>query len=324
MIIGAVEWPRPSRTTGKSGKGKPAAAKRRPSRRKPQGQAPDAKPARGKAQRRPASQGARRRPGEKQGLGKFLRDVRIEMAQGHLADAQGPHPVHARRPRRCRHRGRLHRRPRRVFSQPRRRGPHRSSREPGASACSTGTSSTRTRAMRTRSGPTSSIAVSRCSQEERIDQIVVPTEQVVETKDGEKVTDREAASSPATCWCRWSSPTTPGRWSRTLPGVTGFVGAQNKPVALSRAEVDRILHTASVERPKEKAEFAVGEHRARHVRAAHRLLRRGRRGQHRPEQAQGHGVHLRARDAGRAGFDQVKKTSLTQAAKRGKQWPRRS
>jgi transcriptional antiterminator NusG len=37
------------------------------------------------------------------------------------------------------------------------------------------------------------------------------------------------------------------------------VGAANKPVALSRAEVDRILHTASVERPKQKAEFSVGE-----------------------------------------------------------------
>jgi len=50
-------------------------------------------------------------------------------------------------------------------------------------------------------------------------------------------------------------------WSlvKNTPGVTGFVGAQNKPVALSRAEVDRIMHTASVERPKQKAEFTVGE-----------------------------------------------------------------
>jgi len=43
-------------------------------------------------------------------------------------------------------------------------------------------------------------------------------------------------------------------WSavKNTPGVTGFVGAANKPVALSRAEVDRILHTASVERPSRK------------------------------------------------------------------------
>ena len=52
------------------------------------------------------------------------------------------------------------------------------------------------------------------SQEDRIQQIVVPTEQIVETKEGQKVTS-ERRVFPATCSCRWSSPTTPGRSSRT-------------------------------------------------------------------------------------------------------------
>ena len=49
---------------------------------------------------------------------------------------------------------------------------------------------------------------------------------------------------------------------KNTPGVTGFVGAQNKPVPLSQAEVDRILHTAAVTATapqKSKAEFALGE-----------------------------------------------------------------
>jgi transcriptional antiterminator NusG len=95
-------------------------------------------------------------------------------------------------------------------------------------------------------------------QEERIHQIVVPTESVVETKDGEKITT-ERRVFPG--YVLVQMELTDDTWSlvKNTPGVTGFVGAQNKPVALSRAEVDRIMHTASVERPKQKAEFTVGE-----------------------------------------------------------------
>ncbi|RPI31306.1 MAG: transcription termination/antitermination protein NusG [Actinomycetota bacterium] len=94
-------------------------------------------------------------------------------------------------------------------------------------------------------------------QEERIVQIVVPTEQVVETKDGQKVT-QERRVFPG--YVLVQMELTDDTWSvKNTPGVTGFVGANNKPVALSRAEVDRILHTATVERPKQKAEFSVGE-----------------------------------------------------------------
>ena len=95
-------------------------------------------------------------------------------------------------------------------------------------------------------------------QEDRIHQIVVPTEQVVETKDGQKVTN-ERRVFPG--YVLVQMELTDDSWSlvKNTPGVTGFVGAKNKPVSLSRAEVDRIMHTASVERPKAKAEFSVGE-----------------------------------------------------------------
>jgi transcription termination/antitermination protein NusG len=95
-------------------------------------------------------------------------------------------------------------------------------------------------------------------QEERIKKVEVPTEQVVETKDGQKIT-QERRVFPG--YVLVQMELTDDTWSvvKNTPGVTGFVGANNKPVPLSRAEVDRIRHTATVERPKQKAEFSVGE-----------------------------------------------------------------
>jgi transcriptional antiterminator NusG len=48
---------------------------------------------------------------------------------------------------------------------------------------------------------------------------------------------------------------------KNTPGVTGFVGAGNKPVPLSQPEVDRILHTGGAEgaRPRTQIEFQLGE-----------------------------------------------------------------
>jgi transcriptional antiterminator NusG len=43
------------------------------------------------------------------------------------------------------------------------------------------------------------------------------------------------------------------------PGVTGFVGPQNKPVPLSQAEVDRLLKREAAERPRTRAQFSIGE-----------------------------------------------------------------
>ena len=127
-------------------------------------------------------------------------------------------------------------------------------------------------------------------QEEGIHQIVVPTEQIIETKDGQKVAS-ERRVFPG--YVLVQMELTDDTWSlvKNTPGVTGFVGAQNKPVALTRAEVDRILHTASVERPKQKAEFVVGERCASpRVRSAISPARSSRSTQ--SEQAQGHGVDL--------------------------------
>jgi transcriptional antiterminator NusG len=95
-------------------------------------------------------------------------------------------------------------------------------------------------------------------QEERIHQIVVPTESVVETKDGEKITT-ERRVFPG--YVLVQMELTDDTWSlvKNTPGVTGFVGSENKPTPLMPSEVERILHTTTVEKPKAKAEFVIGD-----------------------------------------------------------------
>ena len=99
------------------------------------------------------------------------------------------------------------------------------------------------------------------SQEQVVRRVVVPTESVVETKDGQKV-QTERRLWPG--YVLVNMDLTDDAWTlvKNTPGVTGFVGSQNKPVPLSQAEVDRMLHTAvaqSEQKTKAKAEFTMGD-----------------------------------------------------------------
>ncbi|HXG77313.1 MAG TPA: transcription termination/antitermination protein NusG [Gaiellaceae bacterium] len=90
--------------------------------------------------------------------------------------------------------------------------------------------------------------------------VVVPTEQVIETKDGQKVqTERRVLPGYVLVNMAMSDEA----WSvvKGTPGVTGFVGAGNKPIPLSQAEVDRILHhgAPAAQAPKAQVEFQLGE-----------------------------------------------------------------
>jgi transcriptional antiterminator NusG len=95
-------------------------------------------------------------------------------------------------------------------------------------------------------------------QRERVRQIVIPTEQVVETKDGQKV-QTEKRVLPGYVLVNMDM-TPDALWVvKDTPGVTGFVGSSQDPVPLSQMEVDRILRTQTEARPKVRAEFSVGE-----------------------------------------------------------------
>jgi transcription termination/antitermination protein NusG len=97
-------------------------------------------------------------------------------------------------------------------------------------------------------------------QRNRVRQVLVPTEQVSELKDGQRV-EVEKRTMPGYVLVQMEM--TDDAWSlvKNTPGVTGFVGSRNKPVPLSQPEVDRLLHrdTDGAERPRARAQFSMGE-----------------------------------------------------------------
>ncbi len=98
------------------------------------------------------------------------------------------------------------------------------------------------------------------NQAQRFRRVVVPTEQVIETKDGQKV-QIEKRVLPG--YVLVNMDLNDDAWSvvKNTPGVTGFVGAGSKPVPLSEPEVARILQTGAAggERPRTQVEFSLGE-----------------------------------------------------------------
>jgi transcriptional antiterminator NusG len=98
------------------------------------------------------------------------------------------------------------------------------------------------------------------NQAPRFRRVVVPTEQVIETKEGQKV-QTEKRVLPG--YVLVNMDMTDEAWTvvKNTPGVTGFVGAGAKPVPLAQSEVDRILHTgrADGERPRAQVEYQLGE-----------------------------------------------------------------
>jgi transcriptional antiterminator NusG len=46
---------------------------------------------------------------------------------------------------------------------------------------------------------------------------------------------------------------------RTTQGVTGFIGVENKPQAISQPEVDRILNQTTEDKPKYETPFTIGD-----------------------------------------------------------------
>ena len=136
------------------------------------------------------------------------------------------------------------------------------------------------------------------NQKRSVRQVVVPTETVSEMKDNQKVTV-EKRTMPG--YVLVNMELTDDSWTlvKGTPGVTGFVGSSNEPVPLTQAEVDRLLHRETAERPRTRAQFSIGES----VKVVSGPLSdfSGEISEINEDacQAQGAGIHLRPRDAGR-------------------------
>jgi len=93
----------------------------------------------------------------------------------------------------------------------------------------------------------------------QFEKILVPTEKVVEVRRGRKV-DAERKFFPGYVLVRATLSDAVFSLIKNTPRVTGFLG-DSKPVPISDAEADRILHQVQegVERPKPSITFEIGE-----------------------------------------------------------------
>ncbi|MFZ4809609.1 MAG: transcription termination/antitermination protein NusG [Hyphomicrobiaceae bacterium] len=92
------------------------------------------------------------------------------------------------------------------------------------------------------------------------DEIVVPTEDVVEVRRGRKV-QAERKFLPGYVLVKMEMTDAAFLLIKNTPKVTGFLGADNKAMPISDAEAARILNQVKegVERPKPTISFEIGE-----------------------------------------------------------------
>ena len=96
--------------------------------------------------------------------------------------------------------------------------------------------------------------------EDRFEEILVPTEEVVELRRGRKV-NAERKFFPGYVLVKVDLTDDAYHLVKNTPKVTGFLGAENRPTPIPQREVDRILNQVQegVERPKPSVIYEVGE-----------------------------------------------------------------
>ena len=103
--------------------------------------------------------------------------------------------------------------------------------------------------------------IARSGMQDKFGRILVPTEEVVEMKNGQKsITERKFFPGYVLVEMEMNDDT----WHliKSTPKVTGFVGGTaNKPTPISEKEVDKIMQQMKdgVDKPRPKVLFEVGE-----------------------------------------------------------------
>ena len=95
---------------------------------------------------------------------------------------------------------------------------------------------------------------------DKFEEVLVPTEQVVEVRRGRKI-NSERKFFPGYVLVKCDLTDQVYHLIKNTPKVTGFLGADNKPMPISEAEADRIKGQVAegVERPKSTISFEIGE-----------------------------------------------------------------
>ena len=93
-----------------------------------------------------------------------------------------------------------------------------------------------------------------------IEDVMVPTEEVVEVKKGVKV-QSEKKFFPGYILVKLELTDEAWQLVTSQPRVTGFLGGKGKPVPITKAEAERLIKQMSegVERPRSTMSFEVGE-----------------------------------------------------------------
>jgi transcription termination/antitermination protein NusG len=96
--------------------------------------------------------------------------------------------------------------------------------------------------------------------EEFFEQVIVPTEEVVEIRRGRRIKS-ERRFFPGYVLAKVDLTDEVFHLIKNTPKVTGFLGSGSKPVPISDIEANRILNQVAegVERPKASIRFEVGE-----------------------------------------------------------------
>ena len=95
---------------------------------------------------------------------------------------------------------------------------------------------------------------------DRFEEILVPTEEVVEVRRGAKV-NSERKFFPGYVLVKMDLDDETWHLVRNTAKVTGFLGGRGKPSPISEAEAARIMHQVQegIERPKPSITFEIGE-----------------------------------------------------------------
>lgn len=97
--------------------------------------------------------------------------------------------------------------------------------------------------------------------DQNIFDIQIPTEEVTEIKEGGRRVTSEKKIMPGYVLIRMELDDRAWSAVRNTPGVTGFVGAEGKPVPLAREEFNKIMRRTNVGGAPERTstDFAVGD-----------------------------------------------------------------
>jgi transcription termination/antitermination protein NusG len=96
--------------------------------------------------------------------------------------------------------------------------------------------------------------------DEHIAEVLVPTEEVVELRRGQKI-NTERKFFPGYVLVKMDLTDETWHLVKNTPKVTGFLGQANKPAPISQAEAERIINQVKegVERPRASVIYEVGE-----------------------------------------------------------------